>query len=52
MKRVFKAEIIWDTNNNHGLGEAVEDLREILNKKEGIEVILPYYSEPIVIIVK
>lgn len=52
MKRIFKAEIIWDTNDEHGLYDAMEDLMDVLNKKEGIEVVLPYQSEPIVLIIK
>ena len=52
MKRVFNAEIIWDTDDEHGLSVAVSDLCAELNKREAIEAIEPhiYPENPIVII--
>lgn len=51
MKRVFSAEIIWDTNDEHGLSSAVEDCVADLNTREGIEAVAPhiYPENPIVI---
>ena len=53
MKRVFRAEIIWDTNDEHGLVSAIRDFVEELNKIKGIEAIEPhvYPEDPIVIII-
>lgn len=52
MKRVFKAEIIWDTDDEHGLVSAVSDLCSELNTREAIEAIEPhvYPENPIVIV--
>jgi hypothetical protein len=54
MKRVFNAEIIWDTDDEKGLILAVDELIQKLSEIEEIEAITPhvYPENPIVIILK
>jgi len=53
MKRIFNAEIVWDTGDK-GNTVAIEALVEYLNQLECIEAITPhvYPENPILIIVK
>jgi len=54
MKRVFKAEIIWDTNDEQVLAVAIDELVKKLNKVDELEAISPhvYPENPIIIIFK
>lgn len=52
MKRAFKVELIWDTNDEHNLLCAVDDLVEKLNQINGIKAINPhvYPEDPIIVL--